>query len=485
MTATPARRRASLRLELIAMLAIVLVMAVVSLSFAAEWLGQRRHDQHEIERLQAHARGMAVLAARSFRGGDFERDALETLLADSAAQLAVSYEIHRFSATGESEPVAKVGMHAGFAELPAPQVDRPRVDESLVERWNLLVIDEPVATHAEQRVVLRLIAEHSPWMRSHDWRETLIVASGVGVVLLLLGGLLLELQVLRPMRALERAVGQVGGGRLDVEAPTEGPRELAELAQTFNDMTASLRRQRDELRSQAERLQRSERLAAIGGLAAGVAHEVGNPLAAIVGYVELLLGGPALAPDDRDLLERMLAQTQRIQAIVGQLLDYSKPARVQAIGFAAGDPIASVVALLRADPRCAKVELSITGAGELELRGDPSLVEQILINLVLNGAQAASEGPGPARVEIAVLELSASEAAIEVRDSGPGVSAQVRERVFEPFFSTRGAGKGTGLGLAISLGLAESMEGRLECREHSGTGAIFRLVLPRCRSDHP
>jgi two-component system NtrC family sensor kinase len=460
------------------MLAIVLVMAVVSLSFMAEWLGQRRHDQHEIERLQAHTRGVAVLAARSFQGGDFDRDALEVLLRDSAAQLGVSYEIHRFSGS-EPERIVGVGVHAGFAELPSPQADLARVDESLLERWNLLVIDEPVVTPGRQRVVLRLIAEHAPWARSHDWRETLILAGGVGIVLLLLGGALLELQVLRPMRALERSAGQVAAGRLDVEAPTDGPRELAELAQTFNEMTASLRRQQAELREQAEQLQRAERLAAIGRLAAGIGHEVGNPLAAIVGYIELLLGNPGLDADERDLLERVLAQTQRIQGIVGQLLDYSKPARVQAIGFRAGEPIARVVALLKVDPRCAGVELAITGATEQELRGDPALVEQILINLVLNGALAAREvADRPARVEIAVLVPSDEQVAIEVRDSGPGVRPEVRERVFEPFFTTRGAGQGTGLGLAISLGLAESMGGTLECPEREEPGAVFRLRLP-------
>lgn len=464
------------------MLAVVLVMAVVSLSFAAEWLGQRRHDQHEVERLQAHARGLGLLAARSFRGGDFDRDALETLLADSAAQLGVSYELLRVMPSGEAEPLVAVGIHAGFDELPAVQLDRARVDESLLERWNLLIIDEPIVGPANQRIVLRLIAEHAPWTRSHDWGETLIVALGVGSLLLLLGGLMLEIQVLRPMRALERAVGQVAGGRLDVEAPTEGPRELAELAHAFNGMTASLRRQRDELRSAGERLERSERLAAIGRLSAGVAHEVGNPLAAIVGYVELLLGSDAVTAEDRELLERVLAQTQRIQGIVGGLLDYSKPNRVEPVAFGAHAAIERVLALLRGDPRCASVELVAAGSTELSLRGDVDLVDQILINLVINAALAAREvSDRPARVELVALDLADDRGAIEVRDSGPGVAADLRERVFEPFFSTRGAGQGSGLGLAISLGLAESMEGTLECREHAGVGAVFRLSLPRAR----
>lgn len=475
-----ASRRASLRVELIAMLAVVLVMAVVSLSFAAEWAGQRRHDQHEVERLQAHARGVGLLAARSFRGGDFDRDALETLLGDSAAQLGVSYQLLRFTPSGELEPIVGVGIHAGFDELPSASPEGPRVDESLLERWNLLVIDEPLALPGQRRVVLRLIAEHAPWARSHDWGETLIVALGVGSLLLLLGGLMLEIQVLRPMRALERAVGQVAGGQLDVEAHAEGPRELAELAGAFNAMTASLRRQRDELRGADERLRRSERLAAVGRISAGVAHEVGNPLAAIVGYVELLLGSDAIGREDRELLERVLAQTQRIQAIVGQLLDYSRPSRAAPVALAAREASERVIGLLRADPRCKGVELTASGSTALQLRGDVGLVDQILINLVLNAALAAREvGERPAKVELVALALDDERAAIEVRDSGPGVPAELRERVFEPFFSTRSAGQGTGLGLAISQGLAESMEGTLECRAHTGVGAVFRLSLPR------
>lgn len=474
------RQRASLRVELIAMLAIVLVMAVVSLSFAAEWLGQRRHDQQELERLQAHARGLAVLAARSFRGGDFEREGLEGLLADSATQLSVSFEVHRFpGASEEGERVTGFGVHAGFAELPAARPSASRVDESLVDRWNLLVIDEPIPTHDDQRLVLRLIAEHSPWARSHDWRETLIVALGVGLLLLVLGGLLLEHQVLRPMRALERAVAEIGRGGLDIEAPGEGPLELQELAAALNRMRVSLREQQATLASQAEQLQRSERLAALGRIAAGVAHEVGNPLAAIVGYTELLLGEPEQSEDSRDVLARMQGQAQRIQGIVGQLLDYARPIEKQTVAFAARRRAEEVLALLRADPRCAGVELLVEGPSELEVLADPNLVEQVLINLVLNAAAAARDGDNHApRVTVRVRGLDDA-LAYDVEDNGPGVPDEVRARIFEPFFTTRGAGQGTGLGLAISQGLAESMDGKLECLTSSARGAVFRLSLPR------
>src|SRR5690606_24329222 len=137
---------------------------------------------------------------------------------------------------------------------------------------------------------------------------------GVGVVLVLLGGVLLEAQVLRPLRVVQQAADAVAGGRLDAEVPTEGPAELAALADAFNRMTASLRRQIDENVAQRESLVRAEQLASVGRLSAGVAHEVGNPLAAILGYVELLLDPrtePALGPEPRALLERCRTQLER------------------------------------------------------------------------------------------------------------------------------------------------------------------------------
>jgi two-component system NtrC family sensor kinase len=462
------------------MLAIVLVMAVVSLSFTAEWLGKRRHDQQEIERLSTHARSLAMLAARSFGGGDFQRDELDGLLRDSSAALGVSYEVHRIRSDGESEQLLGVGIHAGFHALPSPIAGlASRVDDDLLDSYNLLIIEEPITTRDGQHVGLRMIAEHSPWASTHDWREMLIVAVGVGLLLLVLGTALLELQVLRPMRALEAAVARVGKGELEVAAPTDGPTELAELARTFNDMLASLREQRETLANQSERLQRAERLATIGRLAAGVAHEVGNPLAAIVGYTELLLDEPGLDPQSRDLLVRVAAQTQRIQTIVAQLLDYSRPAKQKIERFAAVEPAREVAALLRADPRCEGVEIGVTGEETVEAAADPSLVEQILINLVLNGARAAREGGATEpQVEIRVSALDDA-VIIDVRDNGMGVPEHVRARLFEPFFTTRDAGEGTGLGLAISQGLAEGMDGALTLLSagDAGSGAAFRLRL--------
>jgi signal transduction histidine kinase len=488
-----AQKARSLRLELVASLAIVLVMAVVSLSLAAELLGQRRHDQQELARLQDHTRAVAVLAAREFRGpAQFDRDGLTQLLQGSSASQfgVVALRVFLVGPDGATQ-IHSVGLAEDF---PPPSNAAARVDDSRLDGRGIVIIDEPIPTFGGsapgRSPVLRLIAEPSGWTSTHDWRETLIVASGVGIVLLLLGFGLVELQVVRPLRAVERAVGQVEAGNLDATVPEEGATEFRELASSFNRMTQALGEQREQLAEQRDQLQRSEQLAAIGGLAAGVAHEVGNPLAAILGYVEFLLDPRSdLSDEQRSLLERIQNQTQRIQTIVGQLLEYSRPSKTRVQSVDLRTQAREAVNLLEQDPRAENVELRVPGDATVEALADPGLLHQVLLNLVVNACHAAREG-GADRARVAVRigqALDEESVWIEVQDNGAGVTADARERLFEPFFTTRPAGEGTGLGLAISQGLIESMHGTLECLADDArsplapgepAGATFRITLP-------
>jgi signal transduction histidine kinase len=490
----PARPR-SLRLELVATLAIVLFMAVVSLSLAAEWLGQRRHDVQELDRLQDHARGVAALAAREFQDASrLDRDELARILHQStASQLGVvALHVYVVSDAG-AQTIESVGL---APDLPPPTVVRPRVEDMRETGGGLVVIDEPIPVFdASGRAspVLRVLAEPSPWTPGHEWPQTLLVAGGVGVVLLLLGSWLVELQVLGPLRAVERAAAQVAAGDLSVRLADGGASELQRLADAFERMTSALARQRAELEAQRDRLQRSEQLAGIGRLSAGVAHEVGNPLAAILGYVDFL-ADPRSGLDDaqREILASIRDQTRRIQAIVHQLLEYSRPGHSTARPVALAEHARAVAALAGADPRVASTRMEVFGSDDVSASADPGLLQQILLNLVVNGARASAERDHP-RVAIRVGRvLDAPRAWIEVQDNGPGVSDEVRPRLFEPFFTTRNAGEGTGLGLAISQGLAESMRGELTCLARDARapladgeppGATFRLELPEAAAD--
>lgn len=509
-----ARRPRSLRLELLVTLTVVVVMAVVSLSLTGELLGRWRHEAQQHARLVEHTRSLAVIvgplldpgAPAGLRGGPVE----QVLRASVGSMGIEAIEVHRLDPARERHDVlVSVGLAPA---LPAPSPDADgRLSPLPDERW---VVDQALRTfergsaRTRAPLVLRVVARPSPWTRLGDFRTTVLLAGGVGVVLVLLGGVLLEAQVLRPLRVVQQAADEVAGGRLDAEVPTEGPAELAALADAFNRMTASLRRQIDENVAQRESLVRAEQLASVGRLSAGVAHEVGNPLAAILGYVELLLDPrtePALGPEPRALLERCRTQLERIQAIVGQLLDYSRPAegRAQAIGL--HEAAERLLALLRHDPRCRDVELRLTGDPEARALADPAQLDQVLQNLVVNACRAAAETGAAetegaetgARVELRIEaepEVGAETVAIEVQDTGPGVPEPLRPRLFEPFVTTARAGEGTGLGLAISRGLVEGMRGRLQCLESgarpplrpgASPGAVFRVILPRARPDDP
>lgn len=483
--------RRSLRVELAAALALILMMAVVSLSLAGEMLAQRRHVGQEEQRLRDHAAGLAIVLApllgESTAG---ERAEIEQVLRPSIGSLGIAgIEVHRF--VGDDTATIVALGHA--ADVPsAHPLDAAEGEVTSANGW--LVVDRPIRTFGPDatrpRLVLRLLARSSPWTTLADWRETVLLALGVGLVSFVLGVLLLELQVLRPLAKLRARTTDIGGGQLDARAELEGPAEVQALALAFNEMTDKLAARADELAAQRAELVRTEQLASIGRIAAGTAHEVGNPLATMLGYVELLLDertDPRLAPEQREMLERVREQTLRIKKLVGQLLEYSRPPRTEPDDVELGPLVDRVLALVRPDARCSGVEIAAVHGGVGLARADPSLLEQVLVNLVVNAARAARAGAAP-RVEVRCSDHDA-DVVIDVLDNGPGVSETVRPQLFEPFVTTAKAGEGTGLGLAISRGLVERMGGTLACRSggsplgtEGSPGAVFRVTLPRAAS---
>jgi signal transduction histidine kinase len=243
---------------------------------------------------------------------------------------------------------------------------------------------------------------------------------------------------------------------------------LAEANEALREQVARLAALNQELLDARGELLRSERLATVGRLAAGLGHEIGNPLGALLGFVELAKkgGGP-------DVLEALEAQAQRIHRTVQELMDFARPGKMEIVPVLLGPSIEAALRLVRAHPRWRSMELHTSISNDLPrvLASEHHLV-QLLVNLLLNAADAC-EGRG--RVDLKAKRQEGC-IALEVSDDGPGFAPEIVGRVFEPFATTKALGKGTGLGLAICRQLMQAFGGDIEAAAPSpGQGAVFRL----------
>jgi C4-dicarboxylate-specific signal transduction histidine kinase len=310
-------------------------------------------------------------------------------------------------------------------------------------------------------------------------------ALGLNAVLvsLLVFGVLYFVVVL-PLSRAERAVARLAED-LDVGG-FSGPltnrleRALRTMSTALKDERERNARQLADLKASNARLARlqaelvaADRMATVGKLAAGVAHEVGNPLAGILGYVSVLRMRTTDA-EKLEMLERVEKEVQRIDEIVRSLLELGRPSRGAAQPVDVRTAIDSAVRLVSAGREFAQVKVVVDAPASLWLRAETGPLSQVLINLLLNAAQAMEQG---GVVTVRALEQG-GRGLICVEDQGPGLSPAVRERLFEPFFTTRPPGQGTGLGLAISRHLLAQFEGDLSVANREPGGAIFTISLP-------
>jgi signal transduction histidine kinase len=300
--------------------------------------------------------------------------------------------------------------------------------------------------------------------------------------------------IVRPLDAISSAARRVAAGARGFEVPPAGPTELRGLGESLSEMTAKLRadeqRMRDQiaelersahmLREAQDRLVRTERLASVGRLSAGLAHEIGNPIAALLGLEDLLLQGGLSDEETHDFLKRIKSETERIHRVLRDLLDFARPAAAaQGSDDKPGDvseAIADVTALVRPQRSFRAVELRIDAEAHLPrvTLGNERLM-QILLNLLLNAADATEATKG---VVTLTARRTAAGVRLTVEDNGPGIDPTVRQRLFEPFVTTKEVGKGTGLGLAVCRGLVESARGTIQLDESYEGGARFVVELP-------
>jgi two-component system NtrC family sensor kinase len=226
-------------------------------------------------------------------------------------------------------------------------------------------------------------------------------------------------------------------------------------------------------------LVRSARLAAIGEMAAGVAHELNNPLTTVIGFAELVLGELPEGSPLRVDLELVLRESQRARQVVRGLLDFSRPVENLRMRVNINDLVNDVLNLVNHLLNTGDIEANIDLYDHLPwISVDPSQIKQVLLNLVHNAIQAMPDG-GTLGVRTSQLDLDGREwLTIAVRDTGVGIPIEYMDRIFEPFFTTRPAGQGTGLGLSVSYGIVTEHEGFIDVQSQPGQGSSFTVYLP-------
>jgi signal transduction histidine kinase len=321
------------------------------------------------------------------------------------------------------------------------------------------------------------------------------------VVFVLYGRALVNRLVLRPLERLMHSADEVADGNLAARAPDADTRDFATLAERLNRMTNRL------LDAQSQLVQ-SEKLASIGRLAAGVAHEVGNPLGALGTYVEVLRRRGA----DGEVTAGLTRELERVDRLVRSLLEYARPHPDPLQPVDATRVVTSAFELLRAQGAFRAVQARLDIPDDVpppEILGRAHVLEQALVNLLLNAVDAAPNGqivvgvrawayePGlalpkrstdhgfttyprsaerrPSRGEYGAGEPGAL---LFVADSGPGIPAEDRDRIFEPFFTTKAPGHGTGLGLAIVSRSVYDMGGVIWVDQAREGGAAFKIFFP-------
>lgn len=310
----------------------------------------------------------------------------------------------------------------------------------------------------------------------------------VGLALTLLTRTLISAPLMRLLRHTER----VGEGDLDCRLPVVSKDEVGQLGSAFNRMTAHLQEAQNELRDLMQdletkvdarsrkieeiqsRLSHSEKLASLGALVAGIAHEINNPLTSIVMFSSMALGNPELSPSLRNDLETVLSETQRCADIVRRLLEFSRESPPCKEYSSINTLLDQTFALVEHQELFHNVLTHRRYTTDLpEVLIDPNQIRQVVINMLVNAGQAM-DGTGDL---VLSTERRGQWLRIEIEDSGCGIPEENRTKIFDPFFTTK-EHVGTGLGLSVSYGIIQNHGGKIEVESRVGEGTRFIILLP-------
>jgi len=355
------------------------------------------------------------------------------------------------------------------------------------------------------------------------------------IVLIVFGSFLLSRVLVKPLKDLVRLTQKISEGDFSEKIEVSSKNETGQLILSFNRMLERLKENQEnldnylkslelankKLKQAQEELIRTEKLASVGRFAAGVAHEVGNPLGAILGYTSILEKNGIDREESKDYLRRIEKEIERINRIVRELLDFARPSKFEIHDVEINIVVEHALSLISYQKVFKNIETRLElQPGLPMIKGDESQLSQVLINILLNAIDAMPEGgilgiktedlliengtddpfqqfhprrrrgdpiesdysqlrkPDPLSTVLAKFSKGERLVRIRISDTGEGIEKENLERIFDPFFTTKEPDKGTGLGLSISLRIVESMGGKMRVESEVGKGSAFEIYFP-------
>ncbi|MFB0521367.1 MAG: cache domain-containing protein [Desulfatiglandales bacterium] len=311
----------------------------------------------------------------------------------------------------------------------------------------------------------------------------LVLITVAGMALAVGLGYLLADKIMRPVHQLIAASQKVSEGNLSPEIGPISRGEIGVLQNTFKNMIVSLEERDRRRRAESEnRLLQSEKQASIGRLAAGVAHEINNPLTGVLTYTHMLLRRRDIGDDIRSDLETIAQSTERVRKIVKGLLDFSRQTKLDREPTDVNRLVDSTVSLIENQALVKGLSIKFNPGENLPvLTLDRNQVQSVLFNIIMNALDATEPG---GKITISTgISLSARDGGkkgveIAVADTGCGIAPEDLDKLFDPFFTTKEVGQGTGLGLAVSYGIVQGHGGTIRVQSEAGRGSTFTIWLP-------
>ncbi|HSE84056.1 MAG TPA: ATP-binding protein [Thermodesulfobacteriota bacterium] len=314
------------------------------------------------------------------------------------------------------------------------------------------------------------------------------------LVIALFGVYMLSRRVVKPVHELIKTTEEIARGRFPSDTNLGGVKEINQLHRALRKMYDEIEYTKAKLRENIQALEESnkallntqreliasEKLASLGKLSAGVAHEIGNPLSAIRSYAEVLKKGYILQDEKRtQFLTGIEKEVGRIDLIIRSLLNYSRLKNFELKRVDVNEVIKDTLEVVKNQGLLKKIDLMIELSPEpTSVKADPNQLSQVLINLILNAKDAIVQDGMDGVISISSRKFPNDKIEIEVKDNGAGISNGIKDKIFDPFFTTKDPGKGTGLGLSVSQRIVQTFGGEISVESEPGQGSSFKITLP-------